>query len=294
MKYIAAQPQTAYYAWQVETMINSFLDNNVREEDIIILLADEGSNSFDEVFKKYPNVEFNSFPNHSDNTYAPAIKPYLMWQYFKSCSCKEDEQYFYCDADVILTKPLPEFKKGICYMSDTISYIGYDYIVSKGDEVLELMCDLFKMDKNIIKMRQEQAGGAQYVFDGTDGKFWQDVYHNSIALFKMLAKYNSDNIDKYEGTFPIQAWTAEMWATTWQFWKSGIKTMVVPQLDFAWATDMSSKLDQVSILHNAGVGGDHKGFFKKFQYTTKYPPKNLRIKKDYCSHYYYEQVKKSI
>ena len=80
-------------------------------------------------------------------------------------------------------------------------------------------------------MRQEQAGGAQYVFDGTDGKFWQDVYHNSIALFKMLAKYNSDNMDKYEGTFPIQAWTAEMWATTWQFWKSGIKTAVVPQLD---------------------------------------------------------------
>ena len=36
-------------------------------------------------------------------------------------------------------------------MSDTISYIGYDYIVSKGDEVLELMCDLFRWIKTSLR-----------------------------------------------------------------------------------------------------------------------------------------------
>jgi hypothetical protein len=293
MKYIAAQPQTAYYAWQVETMIKSFLDNNVSEEDIIILLADEGSNSFDEVFKKYPKVDFNSYDNNSESSYAPALKPYLMWKYFSSSKAIDGEQYFYCDADVILTKVLPKFAKGKCYLSDTVSYIGYEYIISKGEEVLDLMCEICNIDKEIVKKNQIESGGAQYIFDGTDGDFWKEVYENSISIFDCLAKYNVENSHIYEGTYPIQAWTSEMWATLWQFWKAGINTMVVPHLDFAWATDMYSKLNKVSILHNAGVG-DQDGLFKKFQFTTKYPPKNLEIKKDYCSHYYYEQVKKSI
>lgn len=294
MKYISAQPQTIYYAWQVDTMIHSFLKNNVREQDIIILLADEGSDGFNKVIDKYPNVEFLSYPNYSDKNYAPAIKPYLMWQYFKSCKCKSDEQYFYCDADVILTKPLPDFDRSYCYVSDTVSYLGYDYIISKGEEVLDLMCDVVKIDKNIIKNKQEQSGGAQYVFSGTNARFWEKTYKDSIELFKALSEYNSKNQERYKDTYPIQAWTSEMWATTWAFWKAGIKTKVVSEMDFAWSTDMYQKLKDVKILHNAGVGGNHRQFFKKFEWTRSYPKLDLKVSNKHCSHYYYEQVKEAL
>lgn len=85
-----------------------------------------------------------------------------------------------------------------------------------------------------------------------------------------------------------------MWATTWEFWRHGIKTLVVKELDFAWATDIVQKLDKVSILHNAGVTSNAGNLFRKYEWTNSYPPKDLTIDNSRCSHYYYEKVKEAI
>jgi len=292
MKYISAQPETIYYAWQIETMIHSFLKQGVFQSDIVVLLANKGNDSFDRLRRKYEGVEFLSYPDESDASYAPAIKPFLMSKYFSSCVCKSDEQYFYCDADVILTKPLPNFKRGLTYLSDTVSYIGYNYIVSKGEEVLDLMCKIVGIDKNIIEANQDVSGGCQFVFDGTDKLFWINVYNNSLNLSRELSKYNLENKDKYKDAFPIQNWTAEMWATLWQFWKVGKETKISNALDFAWSTCINTRYKETGILHNAGVS-DQENMFKKFEWQKEYPPLDLEITNEQCSGFYYEAVKEA-
>ena len=289
MKYISAQPETKYYEWQVNTMIHSYIELGVDPSDIIILLGDLGEYRFVRLEKKYPTVNFFRYKATSE-TYKPAIKPYLMSQYFGSCKCTQGEQYYYADADTILLKALPNFPKNTVFMSDTRSYIGIKYIRTKGEEILDIMCDAAKIDKTILEARDREAGGCQFVFSGTDGKFWRDVYVSSNALYRAMRDYNNTHQEKYEGTYPIQAWTAEMWATLWQFWKKGYKTEISEHLNFAWATDPIDTLNKNTILHNAGVTGNHKGYFVKSKYVLESPPPNLDITKNHCNYYYYKKV----
>lgn len=289
MKYISAQPEIKYYEWQVDTLIHSYIKNGVDPNDIIILLGNTGEYSFEKLSEKYPTVNFHSY-TYVQGIYKPAVKPYLMSKYFGSCSCTQGEQYYYTDADTILLKPLPSFDPSIVYMSNTRSYIGINYIRSKGEQVLDMMADAAKIDKKILEERDLEAGGAQFVFSGTDGKFWQDVYVNSNALYRAMRDFNHKHVDEYKETYPIQAWTAEMWATLWQFWKKGYKTEISEELDFVWATDPLKMMDGKRILHNAGVTGEHKGLFVKSHYRDKYPPKDLDITKTHCSYYYYKEV----
>ncbi len=289
MKYISAQPETKYYEWQVDTMIHSYLKNKVSPFDIIILLGDTGEYKFDKLREKYNHVNFISYP-YKYEAYAPAVKPYLMSKYFGSCGCTAGHQYYYADADTILVEPLGAFSEDKVWLSDTKSYIGYDYIVSKGEDILDVMAEAAKIDKTIIKNKQEQSGGAQYIFTGTDSNFWKSVYVNSNALYRAMRQYNQLNKEKYEGKHPIQAWTAEMWATLWQFWKKGYKTEITKRLDFAWSTDKIEKLKGRKILHNAGVIDKHKGFFRKSDWQNEYPPCDLDITKTHCNYYYYKKV----
>lgn len=285
MKYICAQPENLYYRWQIDVMIDSFLENGVQESDIIILSSTE-TNEFDILRDKYPNVNFHRYysPLHK---YLPAIKPYLMYLYFKDHP--EEEQYFYHDADVILTKPLPQFENGI-FMSDTISYIGHGYIKSKGQEVVDLVCDTIGLEERILIEQQDNSGGCQFVFNTMPADVWRRAFRYSYHLYENLTKYNTANADKYKDTYPIQAWTAEMWGTLYAMWYFGYYGKVDDRLDFAWSTDPIERIDDNCILHNAGVS-DQPNLFKKSNYISELPPCNLEIDQTKCSAYYYEKVK---
>ena len=287
MIYISAQPETKYYAWQVDTMIHSFLQNGVKQEDIVILLGKERSNSFVKVRLKYPKVNYIRY-SVERFAYAPAIKPYLMWRYFEDNP--QTEQYFYSDCDIVLTKPLKEFDTDYIYCSNTISYIGHDYIVSKGNEVLELMCKTVGIDKDLVKRNQSASGGCQFVFSTLPSTVWKNAYKNSLKLYSELDKHNKANPTT---DYPIQHWTSEMWATLWEMWKAGYETKIDDELAFSWATDKIYTLKQTKIYHNAGVS-KQKGLFRKFRYRNEYPSKDLQIDNKYCSSYYYEKVKEAL
>ena len=207
MKYISAQPETKYYAWQVDTMIHSFLQNGVKQEDIVILLGKERSNSFVKVRLKYPKVNYHRY-SVERFAYAPAIKPYLMWRYFEDNP--QTEQYFYSDCDIVLTKPLKKFDTDYIYCSNTISYIGHDYIVSKGNEVLDLMCKTVGIDKDLVKRYQSASGGCQFVFSTLPSTVWKNAYKNSLKLYSELDKHNKANPTT---DYPIQHWTCLLYTS---------------------------------------------------------------------------------
>jgi hypothetical protein len=85
-----------------------------------------------------------------------------------------------------------------------------------------------------------------------------------------------------------------MWATTWNFWLAGVDTTISTELDFAWCTDATEKLNSVNILHNAGVSSRSKDMFKKFDWFQSYPSTDLIVNARKCSYYYYEKVKEAI
>lgn len=285
MKYISAQPETLYYRWQVDTMINSFLQNGVGQSDIIILTSKRQKAQFDILRDRYPEVSFHRY-DVPEGGYGPDIKPYLMAKYFREHP--EDEQYFFCDCDIVLTKPLPEFETGKIYMSNTVGYIGYNYIISKGQEVVDIMCQQTGMDEDILKYNNTNSGGCQFIFNTLPAEVWDKAYEDSNKLFNALTDYNR-GIDSGDA-YPIQAWTAEMWATLWAMWYYGYFGTVDKRLDFAWSTDPVAKMENRPILHNAGVT-NQKNLFRKYSYMNSLPSCNLTIDETKCSHYYYNKVK---
>lgn len=269
-------------------MINSFLQNGVNESDIIILSSTE-TNEFDVLRDKYAQVNFHRYysPVHR---YKPSIKPYLMYLYFKEH--QEQHQYFYSDCDIVLTKPLPEFERGV-FMSDTTSYIGYDYIKSKGQDIVDLICETVDIPESVLVNQKANSGGCQFVFNTMPADLWRLAFRFSHNLYVNIIEYNEQNSGQYEGTYPLQVWTTEMWGTLYAMWHYGYYGTVDSRLDFAWSTDDLSQLNNVSILHNAGVS-NQEGLFKKSMYVTDLPPCTLNINPIKCSSYYYDKVKEVI
>ena len=202
----------------------------------------------------------------------------------------------YHDCDIALTKPL-ELAPYVCgcnptcYLSDTISYIGYEYILSKGEDVLKLMCETIDIDIEIVKKNQNNSGGAQYLLKNIDYKFWQQVETDSENLFTNITKLNADKLDVNKDYHTLQIWCADMWAVLWNLWKIGKKTEIIDELDFTWATHSIDDWGKKSIFHNAGVNNADNNLFYKANYLASRPKKNLNINPNFASYKYYELVR---
>jgi hypothetical protein len=217
----------------------------------------------------------------AEHFYIPSIRPHILKKFFKD---KPDlgKNVFYHDSDILLVQ-LPKFenllKDEVSYLSDTISYIGYNYIKECSDrykqkypelpenDILSMMCVCADISEDTLKKNQENSGGAQYLLKNIDSTFWEDVEDLSLRLY--------DFLKTYEETYPIehhiQSWTSDMWAVLWTYWKRGNETKVVPELDFSWATNSVEEYHSKPIFHLAGVTeSDSKDKFYKGKYIQKH------------------------
>ena len=173
--------------------------------------------------------------------------------------------FFLHDADIVFRK-LPDFetliKDNINYLSDTIGYIGYNYIIDccnryekrhpncPKQELLNNMCDVVGIDKETIKSNQNNSGGGQYLIKNSNYEVWEKIYLNSTQLYDRMREYHK----KYPiSPGEIQFWTAEMWSLLWNLWVDGHETRISDELDFSWATDNINVYHKKNILHMAGV-----------------------------------------
>ena len=273
MKFICAQPTIDYYAWQVEVMINNFIENGVNPEDIQIVGAFYGNIpvKWQNLQKKYKNVQFSFYKDDRQRArYISSIRPHVLNKHWLKYPELENEVVFYHDCDILLSKSV-DFKKleqGVeCYVSDTVSYIGARYIRSKGEHYLDLMADVIGLDKQIIINNEKDSGGAQYILKGITAEFWNKVYHDSENLWRLV----NSQIKKDNPSHAIQIWCADMWAVLWNLWFFDKTVRVVDGMSFSWATSAISEWDKHPIFHNAGVTGDGQKLFYKGQYQTKVP-----------------------
>jgi hypothetical protein len=300
MRYICAQPANDYYTWQVEVVIQNFKRQGINPNHIDILCAiDNGV--VPEVWRKlqahYNTIRFFFYNDtREDKSYTPAIYFNLLKNHMMANPELKEERLFLHDSDIIFTRP-PELgfiKKKIWYMSDTNSYINYDYIQQKEPDIYQRMCDIIGIDPLIPKLMNSNSGGAQYIIIGEGWDFWDKVEKDSVELYAFFCMKEPSYIKKYEGDYPIQKWTAGMWALLWNAWKSGHETVVDKNLGFGWSTQGIDVIDKNWILHNAGVTDSNSGLFFKGKYINTLPYKEiLDIDDKKASSYYWKEVQET-
>ncbi len=298
MKFICAQPAIDYYTWQVEVMIDNFIKNNVNPEDIQIVCAHHGSVSdkWKKLAIKYSKVKFFFYADQRQKPcYISSVRPHILYQHWLKHPELQNETIFYHDCDIIFTRPV-DFSGMLedqhCYVSDTVSYIGADYVRSKGEHYLDLMADIVNVNKQYIIEQNKNSGGAQYILKNIPIEFWKKVYYDAENLYRLV----THQIEKDKATNPsmheIQIWCADMWAVLWNLWFWDKQVFVTEKLSFAWATSRFEDWEKHPIYHNAGVVGNGGGLFYKGQYQSilPYDIKEEDFSKNFCSYKYAEQI----
>lgn len=307
--FISAQPDIPYFHWQVEVMIHNFIKVGINPNWIEVLWATTGTSSPELVAlaNKYPCVRFFSYAKTvQDNFgYIPVLRPDVLEQHFSVFPNLRGETIFYHDSDIIF-RQLPNFDSLnndlFWYFSDTISYIGSDYIQSKGEDLFLEMCRITKVDPELVKANQSNSGGAQQLMKGLTSEYWKNVKQDCLALYRFMAARETEErarivqeiaeekqklsseiasnqvplteewinakmleIDKKLKDYnPVQKWCADMWAVLWNGMKIGAQPRISSELSFSWGTSSIEEYEKHNIMHNAGVTSNENGtlFYK--------------------------------
>jgi hypothetical protein len=316
--FVTAQPDVPYFHWQVRVYVDNFIEMGISPNNIhVIFSMVNGASSPSEQTLKLKDLGINIHHYKDDRKqkhYIPSIKPYLVYKLL------EDYPYlgkniFLHDADIVFRK-LPDFESllndNINYLSDTIGYIGYNYIMdccrryeskhphSEKGQLINEMANIVGIDVNVIKDNQENSGGGQYLIKNSNSELWKKIYENCAPLY--------DQMLSYQKRFPIspgeiQFWTAEMWSLLWNLWSHNYETKISNELSFSWATDNIPTYEKHPILHMAGVTDNLKNrMFYKGDFININPLDKLReninffdyIESDSSTTKYIEQMKKVI
>ena len=207
---------------------------------------------------------------------------------------------FYHDCDILFTKPISEWiTDEMCiddewYGSDTRWYIAHSYIKSKGDDIIQKMCEIMGIDETLVEDNELNTIGAQYLMKNIDYKYWDNVENDSEKLFHEISELNRQKKIIDPEHHELQIWCADMWAVLWGAWRLGCKTNVHKNFDFSWATSTKDDYYKMNIMHNAGVTSANDGLFYKALYIDKYPfNEDLKINENSGSRMYWEYVKKT-
>jgi len=252
--------------------------------------------------QKYSSVNFWFYYDTRplDNNYPPSLQAHLLEKHWIHNPQLEKETIFFHDADFILTRPFdftPFLQDEHWYLSNTISYIGAEYIRSKGEEVLDKMCSIADIDKRFVVYNQGGSGGAQKLIKKVDSEYWKNVYQLSMRFWREVPlvseRIKKEKQSKGEPYHELQHWTMSMWAELWTGWKLGKSTRVVKEFNFMFATNPVADWDTYPFFHNAGVmGNDRNKLFYKGDYDTRLPYKLGLLDADEtkASYKYYQYI----
>jgi hypothetical protein len=227
--FICAQPNTIYYAWQLEVMLRNFnemgiLDNPKYEVHIVTNLVPRPNLNQVyqigevEVIAGISNSHTNLRTFYYNDTratkhYPSSIRPNLLKQHF--AKHPEIKTFFYHDCDMIFTKNdldfTPFLQDDICYGSDVRFYIGHDYIASKEHNVLEYMCQIAQIPLRVVRDNEHNCIGAQYLIKNVSADFWEEVEKISEELFQKITIRNNYIKANYPKSYIIYNDSDENW-----------------------------------------------------------------------------------
>jgi hypothetical protein len=283
MNYISAQPDDFRFWWEIEVQVYNFEKCGINLSNVYSIFSYKGmpSNNLLELKNKLKSNVILFEDTREDNLrYQPTIRPHILKKFFKENEHLIDEKWFYHDSDILFTDNI-NFNNMLdsnWYMSDIKSYLDYNYLISKGADVLLDMCEIFKINPLLFRRNIDCTGGCQYILHGTDYEFWDEVEKNCELIFNLSLKNQQYGIKWGEMSgkqsseyHENQWWCADLWCVLVQAWKSGFSTKLSDELNFSWASS-NGDLKNSKIFHNAGVVGEHgKTAFDKNAFKQKLP-----------------------
>lgn len=226
--------------------------------------------------------------------YISSIRPNILKQHFAAFPEIEQEAVLYHDCDIAFTKPInwQQFlNDDKWYGSDTRWYIAHSYIISKGQDIMDKMCEIVGIEEQLIKDNELNSIGAQYLMKGINSEYWARVEKDCERLFKEITDMNNEKKAIDPSYHELQIWCSDMWSVLWNGWKMGKETICHPDLDFSWATSSEEDWNRYNIFHNAGVTSSEGGLFYKAEYINRLPYKeNLVIKDGTASKKYWDII----
>ena len=230
--FVSAQPDSTYFHWQVEIYLYQFAKQGILDR-CYALIGYQGASPSEyskKLAKKYSCIKLYKDTRKSTE-YIPTIRPHILAKFFKDYP-QLGKNVFYHDSDIFIPN-LPAFDTMLQngddtgYLSDTISYIGYDYIKTCSErykqkhptlrdlDIFYGMCDIVGIDYDLVKSNEKNSGGAQYFLKNIDYTFWEECETKCIELYDYFLKYEK----KYPVGHHIQKWTTDMWVVLWMYWK---------------------------------------------------------------------------
>jgi hypothetical protein len=153
------------------------------------------------------------------------------------------------------------------------------------------MCDIMDLPEELIKDKEMNAIGAQYLMKNVDYEFWNRVEIDSELLFRQITDLNNEIKRETPSYHELQIWCADMWAVLWGAWRRGWKTNCLPEFDFSWGTSSEEEYHKLNIMHNAGVTSANDGLFYKAQWMNELPyNKEINIKEGTASKKYWDWI----
>jgi len=283
MIFLSAQPDETYFHWQVEIYLYQFAKHGIANKCYALFgYRDTPSIKAIELSKKFKHVilykDERVIP--TSNPYVLTIRPHLFQKFFADYP-ELTSAVFYHDSDIFLVR-IPRFELMLGddkqYLSNTISYIGYNcidacqkrynakYPSASEDPLIQRMCDCVGISVELVQQNEENSGGAQLLLKNIDVSFWAEAEILFQKMYDCLKAYDA----KYPIQQGIQVWTAEMWVLLWLLWKRGLETRIHTDLNFSWATSTITEYHANRIFHLAGVTHVNcTGRFFKGAYHTK-------------------------
>ncbi len=308
LRYICAQPATTYYSWQVEVMINNFMEMGINPNHIdVVCWKQDGfiPDNWIKLSNAYPCRFLFYDDTRETKHYISSIRPNILKQHWTRFPELKDEAIFYHDCDIIFTKPTHQWitsemiNDANWYGSDTRWYIAHSYIKGKGQQIIDRMCEIMDLPESLIIDNEMNAIGAQYLMKNINYEFWDRVETDSELLYRDITELNNQIKQTTPTYHELQIWCADMWAVLWGAWRLGYNTICHPNFDFSWGTSTQDDYYKMNIMHNAGVVNSMSGLFYKAEYINKLPyNENLDIKENTASWHYWNWIhstsKKSI
>jgi hypothetical protein len=272
--------------------------------EYVDIISTKENNKIPQIWKKLSTGYNARFFFYNDTrkykSYIPSVYFNLMKQHIVARPEIQNDVLFLHDCDIIFTKPISEWitkkmiEDDIWYGSDTRWYIAHSYIKSKGEDVLNKMCEIVDIDVKVIEDNEMNSIGAQYIIKNTTYEFWDKVENDSVKLYKYFCHEEPNYVKKHDGDYPIQKWTSGMWSLLWNAWYFGYETVCDEKLQFSWSISDYNKYEKCNIMHNAGITNSHNNYFNKSNYNNSLPYNlNLKIKENTASKKYYEWVQKT-
>lgn len=269
VKYICAISDDSRYRWEAKVLAVNLLNHGVVKEDIIFLVAKKACCLSEAAQQLNDYATVYAFPDtRTTKNYTSSIRFNLLKQYR---ALKGGEgKYLYIDSDVIFRK-LPDFslmQEPKVYLSNTISYIGANYIKDCDNFLFHMMCDIIGIDAKEVIQRENTSGGCQYYFASGLPDIFEDCEKQSEELYTKIKSELDQQLSKLTTNKAayrqLQIWCADMWTLLWNIWKKGVDTEISQELSFSWGSSHRLEYEQHNIFHNAGVTHDKRSekFYK--------------------------------